>query len=112
MATLFENAPNLEVLRLKPVYCGNGGFRAGYYAFKWLQHLFDILKLAHQKVKESAGYFRKNNSQLDPPWTQGCRIGNTNGLTLVVYMINYNARSGFYNNNKRIPYLMIWYFFI
>ena len=50
-------------------------------------------------MKKSAGYFRKNNSQLDPPWTQGCRIGNTNGLTLVVYMRNYNARSGFYNNN-------------
>lgn len=97
----FKSAPNLESIKIKPVTCKNNDFIIGHYAFSWIPasvQYVEIGSLESEGVRfNNGGYFRNNNSELDPPWTQGIVLGNTNGLTLVVYRNAYSSTGGFYS---------------
>ena len=96
---LYENAPNLKTLRLKPA-SGAQVFKSGHYPFKWLPASVTRIELGSLQSEGLAfraeGYFRTNNAELDPPWTDDTKIGNTHGLTIIAYLSGeYSPTAGF-----------------
>ncbi len=92
--------PKLKSLKLKPTTTGStegqagGWFKLGHYAFAGIPASLTYMELGGLQNESlyfhSGGYFRNDFSY---------RIGNTNGLTLVVYRDAYDAKGGFINGS-------------